>query len=73
MTVLKDVRHAVATDNFLDIFDLSLNKKGEELCGDKVKFLNQPGGGIVSKIISKTMVNVMIADGFEIPTLTSEL
>jgi hypothetical protein len=25
-------------DNFLDICDLSLNKKGEELCGDKVKF-----------------------------------
>lgn len=41
--------------------------------GDKVKFLNTSGGGIVSKIISPTLVNVMIEDGFEIPTLTSEL
>jgi hypothetical protein len=41
--------------------------------GDKVKFLNTKGGGIVSKIISTTMVNVMIEDGFEIPTMTSEL
>ncbi len=24
-------------DNFLDIFELSLNKTGERLCGDKVK------------------------------------
>jgi hypothetical protein len=41
--------------------------------GDKVKFLDTKGGGIVSKIISTTMVNVMIEDGFEIPTMTSEL
>lgn len=41
--------------------------------GDKVKFLNTKGGGIVSKIISTSMVNVMIEDGFEIPTMTSEL
>ena len=41
--------------------------------GDKVKFLNSSGGGIVSKIISPTLVNVMIEDGFEIPTMTSEL
>lgn len=41
--------------------------------GDRVKFLNQSGGGIVSKIISPMMVNVMTSDGFEIPTLTSEL
>jgi hypothetical protein len=41
--------------------------------GDKVKFLNTKGGGIVSKIISPTMVYVMIEDGFEIPTITSEL
>jgi len=41
--------------------------------GDKVKFLNTKGGGIVSKIITPTMVSVMIEDGFEIPTMTSEL
>jgi hypothetical protein len=41
--------------------------------GDKVKFLNTKGGGIVSKIISPTLVNVMIEDGFDIPTMTSEL
>jgi hypothetical protein len=41
--------------------------------GDKVKFLNESGGGVVSKIISPKMVNVMIEDGFEIPVLTSEL
>jgi len=41
--------------------------------GDKVKFLNSTGGGIVTRIISPTLVNVMIEDGFEIPTITSEL
>lgn len=41
--------------------------------GDKVKFLNDVGGGIVSKILSPTMVNVMVGDGFDIPVLTSEL
>ena len=41
--------------------------------GDRVKFLNSKGGGVVSKIISPTLVNVMIEDGFEIPTITSEL
>ncbi len=41
--------------------------------GDKVKFLNESGGGIISKIISPGLVNVAIEDGFEIPTMTSEL
>lgn len=41
--------------------------------GDRVKFLNESGGGIVSKIISPNMVNVAIEDGFEIPTMTHEL
>lgn len=41
--------------------------------GDKVKFLNESGGGVVSKIVSPKMVNVMIEDGFEIPVLNSEL
>lgn len=41
--------------------------------GDKVKFLNDKGGGVVSKIFSSSMVNVAIEDGFEIPTLISNL
>ncbi len=41
--------------------------------GDKVKFLNDSGGGIVSKVVSSRMVNVSVEDGFDIPTLISEL
>lgn len=41
--------------------------------GDKVRFLNEVGGGRVVKIIDKRMVLVETDDGFEIPTLDSEL
>jgi hypothetical protein len=41
--------------------------------GDKVRFLNAVGGGVVKSVISKTMVNVEDYDGFEIPTLINEL
>jgi len=41
--------------------------------GDKIKFLNESGGGFVSKIISPSMVEVDIQDGFSIPYSTSEL
>ncbi len=41
--------------------------------GDKVKFLNDVGGGTVTKIAGKTMVHVENEDGFEIPTLISEI
>ena len=41
--------------------------------GDRVKFLNEHGGGVVSKIVSSNLVYVKIEDGFEIPTMTSEL
>jgi len=41
--------------------------------GDKVKFLNTSGGGIVSKVIDSRTVSVLIEDGFEIPTMISEL
>ena len=40
--------------------------------GDKVKFLDQQGGGVVTKVISPVLVNVEV-DGFEIPTLTKEI
>jgi len=35
--------------------------------GDKVKFLNDVGGGTVTSFINKNMVNVENEDGFEIP------
>ena len=41
--------------------------------GDKVKFLNDTGGGEVTKVISKDMVNVLNEDGFEVPVLMEEL
>ena len=40
---------------------------------DKVKFLNEKGEGIVTKIISSSMVGVTDEHGFEIPTITSNL
>jgi hypothetical protein len=41
--------------------------------GDKVRFLNAVGGGIVKSVINKSMVSVEDYDGFEIPTLISEV
>ncbi len=41
--------------------------------GDKVRFLNDVGGGIVVKIISKTMVVVKDKDDFEYPFPANEL
>jgi len=40
--------------------------------GDRVRFLNSVGGGIVSEIVSKDLVKVTDEDGFEIPTLVRE-
>lgn len=41
--------------------------------GDKVKFLNSRGGGVVARVIDPRMVAVATEEGFEIPTLVSEL
>lgn len=41
--------------------------------GDKVKFLNDVGGGVVRSFINKNMVNVENEDGFEIPYPISQL
>jgi hypothetical protein len=41
--------------------------------GDKVKFLNEKGEGIVTRIINKTTVGVTVEDGFEIPYVVSNL
>lgn len=41
--------------------------------GDKVRFLNEKGEGVVTKIINKTTVGVTIEDGFELPFMITEL
>jgi len=41
--------------------------------GDRVKFMNDVGGGIITKIVGKNMVHVENEDGFEIPVMTSEI
>jgi hypothetical protein len=41
--------------------------------GDRVKFLNESGGGVVTKLIDNNNAIVLIDDGFEIPVPTSQL
>jgi hypothetical protein len=41
--------------------------------GDKVRFLNQKGEGVIRRFLGKTMVSVEIEDGFEIPVPVNEL
>lgn len=41
--------------------------------GDKVRFLNDVGGGLVVRLIDSRMALVAIEDGFELPVLISEL
>ncbi|MDR2466044.1 MAG: DUF2027 domain-containing protein [Prevotellaceae bacterium] len=41
--------------------------------GDRVKFLNDTGGGRISGFAGSNVVKVMDEDGFEIPVLASEL
>ncbi|GAT61462.1 DUF2027 domain-containing protein [Paludibacter jiangxiensis] len=40
--------------------------------GDRVRFLNAVGGGVVTRFIKKDLVGVLDDDGFEIPVLTKE-
>ncbi|MCQ2218151.1 MAG: DUF2027 domain-containing protein [Paludibacteraceae bacterium] len=40
--------------------------------GDRVRFLNSTGGGVVKKFINKEMVEVEDEDGFGVPTLIRE-
>ena len=35
--------------------------------GDKVRFLNEVGGGRITSIVSEDIVNVETNDGFEVP------
>lgn len=41
--------------------------------GDKVKFLNDVGGGVITKLLKNDTASVLCYDGFEVPALTSEL
>jgi hypothetical protein len=41
--------------------------------GDRVKFLNDVGGGIVSAIVDKKIVSVRTDDNWEIPMMVNEL
>ncbi len=41
--------------------------------GDKVRFLNDVGGGRITSVVSKDMVNVETDDGFEVPTMINNL
>lgn len=41
--------------------------------GDKVRFIDDIGGGVVSKIVDKMMVKIINDDDFEVPVLAKEL
>lgn len=41
--------------------------------GDKVRFLDEPGGGKIVKIIDNKMVVIQTEDGFELPVLISDI
>jgi hypothetical protein len=41
--------------------------------GDKVRFLNDVGGGKISRIINSKMVSVVDGDGFEIPVRVADI
>lgn len=41
--------------------------------GDKVKFLNATGGGVISRIIDNSTVHVTIEDGFDIPVMVTDI
>ena len=55
-----------------DFFDAALSRKKTLQIGDKVRFLNSVGGGIVTALRGKDQVMVEDENGFDIPVLISE-
>jgi len=41
--------------------------------GDKVKFIDEMGGGVISKLIDTKLVKIKTDDGFEMPVMTTNL
>lgn len=57
----------------LETRNLKKQKMKDFKPGDKVRFLNTTGGGTIVKQINSYMMLVQIEDGFEVPTLMSEI
>ena len=55
-----------------DFFDAPLSRRKTLKIGDKVRFLNSTGGGIVTSLRGKDQVLVEDENGFDIPVLISE-
>jgi hypothetical protein len=59
--------------DLLKLFYICPQKQEMVKVGDKVRFLNAVGGGKVVRIVNSKIAEVENQDGFEIPTLISEL
>ena len=55
-----------------DFFDSPLSRKKVLKIGDKIRFLNSVGGGVVTALRGKDQVLVEDENGFDIPVLISE-